>query len=425
MSEQTAHIIVGLGFGDEAKGATVDFFARQHKSVLNVKYSGGAQCAHTVFDQGKPFTFAQLGAGTFAGATTYLTKDFLVSLDNLKREYDACPVKPAKVHVDSSAILITPYHRALNLIHEDMVNEPQRGLTSNGTCGQGIGVTKEAFLNGASIPAAHIRADHKTIVDGLTKIREWVEYKFSLLASQYHLNDSQRRKYYLALRKNMPSIPEYALKLASFNKEKWLKLNFPRVPSDGGLEFYLDRVEELTDKSHIVFEGGQGIWLDQTLGTMPHVTWTDVTPRNAIEMCKAYGIKYTVVGCIRWYGTRHGNGPLMQVPCIMNEDAATQRQLAKKLLADAELHQSTTGPQGEFCTFFWDIAKVKEACELCEVDELAISHLDVGVGNPVCDKERDAFLKTVSNPAFGFPPVRLVARGPSAADREYGLFTNP
>ena len=43
-----AIVTVGLGFGDEGKGATVDYLTRQFRSDLVVRYSGGAQAAHNV-----------------------------------------------------------------------------------------------------------------------------------------------------------------------------------------------------------------------------------------------------------------------------------------------------------------------------------------------------------------------------------------
>ena len=43
-----AILTVGLGFGDEGKGATVDFLTRQYRADLVVRYCGGANAGHTV-----------------------------------------------------------------------------------------------------------------------------------------------------------------------------------------------------------------------------------------------------------------------------------------------------------------------------------------------------------------------------------------
>lgn len=63
-----AIITVGLGFGDEGKGATVDFLVRERSADLVVRYSGGAQAGHhVVLPDGRRHTFSQFGAGTLAG----------------------------------------------------------------------------------------------------------------------------------------------------------------------------------------------------------------------------------------------------------------------------------------------------------------------------------------------------------------------
>ena len=62
-----ALLTVGLGFGDEGKGATVDFLARRFEADLVVRYSGGSQAGHNVvLPDGRRHTFAQFGAGTLA-----------------------------------------------------------------------------------------------------------------------------------------------------------------------------------------------------------------------------------------------------------------------------------------------------------------------------------------------------------------------
>src|SRR5215472_8223796 len=72
-----AIITVGLGFGDEGKGATVDYLTRHFGADLVVRYCGGSQAGHNVqLPDGRRHTFSQFGAGTLAGASgrprTYL-----------------------------------------------------------------------------------------------------------------------------------------------------------------------------------------------------------------------------------------------------------------------------------------------------------------------------------------------------------------
>src|SRR5919106_5585890 len=77
---KTAIITVGLGFGDEGKGATVDFLCRRHQADLVVRYSGGSQAGHNVeLPDGRRHTFGQFGAGTLAGVPTYLGPRMIIS----------------------------------------------------------------------------------------------------------------------------------------------------------------------------------------------------------------------------------------------------------------------------------------------------------------------------------------------------------
>jgi adenylosuccinate synthase len=71
--------------------------------------------------------------------------------------------------------------------------------------------------------------------------------------------------------------------------------------------------QSLKGFDHIIFEGAQGFFLDENFGTAPHNTWSTTTPKNALALCKRFGIprsEVTIYGCMRTYATRHGAGPL-------------------------------------------------------------------------------------------------------------------
>src|SRR5213080_128782 len=84
-----AVITVGLGFGDEGKGATVDFLTRQLGADLVVRYCGGSQAGHNVeLPGGARHTFAQFGAGTLAPERprTYLGPAVVIDPPAMLRE---------------------------------------------------------------------------------------------------------------------------------------------------------------------------------------------------------------------------------------------------------------------------------------------------------------------------------------------------
>src|SRR6185295_9855025 len=53
--------VVGLQWGDEAKGKIVDLLTEEHDLV--VRYNGGANAGHTVVKDGKVFKFSLLPTG--------------------------------------------------------------------------------------------------------------------------------------------------------------------------------------------------------------------------------------------------------------------------------------------------------------------------------------------------------------------------
>ena len=56
--------VVGLQWGDEAKGKIVDLLTEDHDFV--VRYNGGANAGHTVVAEGRTFKLSLLPTGVLA-----------------------------------------------------------------------------------------------------------------------------------------------------------------------------------------------------------------------------------------------------------------------------------------------------------------------------------------------------------------------
>ncbi|XVV07929.1 adenylosuccinate synthetase [Actinosynnema sp. CA-248983] len=120
-----------------------------------------------------------------------------------------------------------------------------------------------------------------------------------------------------------------------------------------------NHLNALADTGRLVFEGAQGVLLDETHGFHPHTTWSTTTPRNALALLA--GRPSRTIGVTRTYHTRHGAGP------FPTEDQA---------LNHPELHNNTGTYQGAWRTGHFDAVLFRHALACARPDALAITHRD-------------------------------------------------
>ena len=169
-----AVIVQGLGFGDEGKGATVDFLARELSADLVVRYCGGSQAGHNVvLPDGRRHTFSQFGAGTLAGAATYLGEQMIIHLPAMHKEAEHLVQLTGqdpflKLQIHPRALVSTLYHQQLNRLRE-----LARGANRHGSCGHGIGETRSDWLQHGrdAIFAADLH-DRDTLTGKLELLRQ-------------------------------------------------------------------------------------------------------------------------------------------------------------------------------------------------------------------------------------------------------------
>ncbi|MGY2120840.1 adenylosuccinate synthetase [Nocardia gipuzkoensis] len=326
-------IVVDLGFGDAGKGATVDWLCAPESGfdvAAVVRFNGGAQAAHNVIADGRHHTFAQFGSGTFAGVPTLLSRHMLVepiALAAEARRLAALGVRDplSLLRIDGRALLTTPVHIAANRAREDA-----RGSARHGSCGRGIGET-------AGYALAH---DAPTVSDCLRptvlrrKLRRLAAFYAPLIASSDHR--------YEPIDDLVEMYREFAGAVS--------------VVGD-------DQLARFARQGRLVFEGAQGVLLDEWRGLHPHTTWSTVEPRNARAMLAEIGASGYVLGVTRTYQTRHGAGPFpTEVPG----------------LDLPEPHNAAGRYQGAFRLGHLDAVLLRYAIEVCGgVDGLAVNHLDV------------------------------------------------
>jgi adenylosuccinate synthase len=166
--------------------------------------------------------------------------------------------------------------------------------------------------------------------------------------------------------------------------------------------FDQDRVEHAVRTwEHVIFEGAQGVLLDEWHGFHPHTTWSTTTTKNANDMIAVAGREGPVrsIGVVRAYATRHGQGP------FPTEDAALGERLR-------DSHNADTGWQGRFRVGWFDVPLTSYALDVCpDIKEIAVTCLDRVAELPqwtVCqtyDVPKDAEERFVMCPDGGMPRV--------------------
>jgi adenylosuccinate synthase len=123
----------------------------------------------------------------------------------------------------------------------------------------------------------------------------------------------------------------------------------------------------LLRRGPVVFEGAQGVLLDEWLGFHPYTTWSTTTFANAEELLAEASARSGArrLGVLRTYATRHGPGP------FVTEDPALTAALPDR-------HNGYGRWQGGLRVGHFDAVATRYALEVCGgADGLALTHLDV------------------------------------------------
>ena len=312
--------VVDLGYGDAGKGTVVDAICASGPVTAVIRFNGGAQAAHNVVTRdGRHHAFAQFGAGTFHGVPTHLSRFMLVDPLALAAEAVALGNPYDLVTIDGDALLVTPWHRAAN-----QVRERGRGGARHGSCGMGIGQTMEYAVGNVDAPRVADVRSIPVLRRRLARLRDDLTEAHGPL--------------------DAPPLSDVVDAFAAFGR---------RV-SIVDLSF----TERLLRKGRCVFEGAQGVLLDEWRGWHPYTTWSTTTFDNALAMT---GDLFRL-GVVRTYTTRHGPGPL-----VTETDVAAP-----------EPHNGAGEWQGAFRVGSFDAVAHPYAVEVAGgVDGLAVTHLDV------------------------------------------------
>jgi adenylosuccinate synthase len=345
-------IVADLGYGDAGKGGVVDWLCSRPENQVHtvVRYNGGAQAAHNVVTgDGRWHTFAQFGSGTLGsdtlhgGTPTFLSRYMMVDPLAMTGEAEhlsalGLPSPFGLVAVDAGALLTTPYHRAAN-----RAREQARGAGRHGSCGMGIGETAAyALACPADAPRAGDCLAAPALIRKLTVLRDRV------------LDEFEMAKLEMAGIGGADELPPPAVVAGVYRA--WA--DRVTITRDG----YLASL--LRQPGSVVFEGAQGILLDEWRGFHPYTTWSTTTFENAEALLGEAGMAGEALrlGVTRAYLTRHGPGP------FVTEDPTLELP---------EPHNQAGQWQGPVRVGHLDAVALRYALQVCGgIDAVALTHLD-------------------------------------------------
>ncbi len=327
-------VVVGAQWGDEGKGKLVDVLAERADWV--VRYQGGANAGHTVDLGTSCFILQQIPSGILhPGVRCAIGNGVVLDPETLFTEIERL-VKggvdvEGRLYVSERAHLVLPYHKLL-----DAESSASRQI---GTTGRGIGPAYEDKVARRGVRVLDLR--HPAHLAGL--VERGVDHANARLA---HFGSAKRA--------------DVAQTLATL---EGLAPRLLAIAEDVGLAVH----RAIGTGAAILLEGAQGSLLDVDHGTYPFVTSSNTTSGGAAV---GVGIGPTaidaVLGVVKAYTTRVGNGPL---PTEFDEPLATQmRELGHE-------YGAVTG-RPRRCGWF-DAVVARYAARINGLSGLAVTKLDV------------------------------------------------
>lgn len=362
--------VLGLGFGDCGKGLFVDALARRWQAHTVVRCNGGAQAGHNVVtpveanSPARHHTFSQFSAGTLVpGVHTLLLDPMIVHPTALLVEAEALgrigvQDALARLNIDDQCRLTTPYHQAAGRVRECL-----RGAAAHGTCGVGVGETvRHALRNpdevlrwGDFSPGDAVHATRQ--MEKLQRSREMLLRELIAAGAE----DCREAAEELRI------LQDETLAARWLTHCRALARQYPPATAEA-------IHGQLLRPGCVLFEGAQGVLLDEWRGFHPHTTWSTISTTAVDRVAARFGVESPVehYGVMRSYLTRHGAGPLP------THDGQLDHVLS-------EPHNASAGWQGAFRRGHPDAVLLRYALEaIGPLSGLLVSHLDVfGRGVPL------------------------------------------
>jgi adenylosuccinate synthase len=374
--------VVGLQWGDEAKGKIVDLIGDDYQFV--VRYNGGPNAGHTVVWGDRTFKLSLLPTGVLKPKLcSVIGNGLVVYPPRLLEEIDQLQAGGIRVGdnlaLSDHAHLIFPYH-----MEQERATETGEDGSAIGTTGRGIGPCyqdkvgrSDGIRVGELLHPQHLGERLRTVVPRKNRI---IHALANGNGKQRQFDPNKLCDEYLG----------YAERLKPFITDTTTLLQ-----------------KGLGEGKRILFEGAQGSLLDIDFGTYPYVTSSNSLP-GGIWNGSGVPSRYLgrIIGVVKAYTTRVGRGPF---PSELDDGPDGIGERIRKIGRE---YGTVTGRPRRVGWF--DSVAVRYTAALAGVDEITVMLLDVlsGLnelrictgyeidGKKIVDFPSDAFLLERCRPLY-------------------------
>jgi adenylosuccinate synthase len=342
--------VVGLQWGDEAKGKIVDLLGDGFDFV--VRYNGGANAGHTVVANGRTFKLSLLPTGVIRpNVTSVIGNGVVVYPPRFLEEVEQ--LAGGGIDVSRSLVLsdhahvIFPYH----MEEERLAESGAEGKI--GTTGRGIGPCYQDKVGrrfgirvGELLHPGHLRE----------RLHQIVPFKNRLMVAFANGHADTLKPF-------DPSAitDEY---LGHAERIKPFVADTSRLLQDA-----------IKAGKRVLFEAAQGSLLDVDHGTYPYVTSSSSLP-SGIWGGSGFPARHLnrIIGVVKAYTTRVGRGPF---PTELNDDP---EGVGERIRRVGREYGTVTGRPRR--TGWFDAMAVRYTAALAGADEITVMLLDVLSGLP-------------------------------------------
>ena len=328
-------VVVGAQWGDEGKGKVVDLLTERAHVVA--RWGGGANAGHTIVVDGKKVVTHLVPSGVLRpDVVCVLGEGMVIDPKTLVDEIRAFRAQgllasDRNLVLAGRAHLTFPHHREL-----DRLRECRPGAI--GTTQRGIGPTYESKASRTGLRVEDLLRPER--------LRRNIERNIAYVTP--------------ALAKFGSAIPD----VDALTKE-YLGYGEEIRPFVGDASRFL--FDQIRNGRNVLFEGAHGILLDLDHGTYPFVTSSSTTAGGACTGCGIGPTSIdTVVGIVKAYATRVGNGPFPTE--LLDQTGERLREVGREF-------GSTTG-RPRRCGWL-DIPALRLTTRLSGIQSIALTKLDV------------------------------------------------